>query len=49
MPTTTPPWTPDQMAPRDLLRVPRRWPHTTAYVSGVIVLFAVLCWTEAAR
>jgi hypothetical protein len=48
MPTMTPPWAPD-METRDLLRVPRRWPTTTWYLSGVTVLFGLLCWMEAAR
>jgi hypothetical protein len=48
MPTTTPPWAPDPMATRDLLRqVPRRWPTTTLYLAGVGLLFGALCWLEA--
>lgn len=49
MPMTTPPWAPEQMDARDLLRVPRRWPVTTLYVVGVTVLFVLICWAETAR
>jgi hypothetical protein len=49
MSMTTPPWAPDPMGPRDLLRVPRRWPHTTVLVAVTTVLYLGLCWTEAAR
>ena len=50
MPTMTPPWAPEPMDTRDLLRrVPRQWPTTTLYLVGVTVLFGLLCWTEAIR
>jgi hypothetical protein len=47
-PTTTPPWAPDIVDSRDLLRVPKKWPVTTLYVVGVAILFVLLCWAEAA-
>jgi hypothetical protein len=47
MPTTTPPWAPEPTV--RLLRVPRRWPHTTGWLVAVTVLFTILCWAEAAR
>lgn len=48
-PTMTPPWAPDPMGTRDLLRVPKRWPRTTVWVSVVTVSYTVLCWTEPIR
>lgn len=48
MPTTTPPWAPDDVTGRSLLHVPRRWPITTAYVTGVIIVFGLLCWAGRA-
>jgi hypothetical protein len=49
MSTTTPRWVPDEMGPRDLMRVPRLWPLTTAWVAGTMLAFVALCWMETAR
>lgn len=49
MPMTTPPWAPDLMDARDLLKVPRRWPRTTAWVGGITMLYLTVCWTGVVR
>lgn len=49
MPTTTRPWAPDNVEPRDLRAVHRRWPTTTVYVIGAAILIVLLCVTETVR